>query len=661
MTTLGEFALALGIDLSLGSLIGLGIQFGVGREAIQMASIFSFPKTPWQIPNPMIQESSEFNAMSVKAYTSKCDFDANIFSEPLAIMNLLWDFNKINVKKQDWCYKKGVSYQRISRLASTVDSVARRVANFFDLPASKLQVECAPRDMPNAKITLLRVVQTWVFHDTMIECKIKNQNKASADVQVRLLPKSDPVDESTLGTIFVKGRHDFSLFDPKEIEQRMNCDIEMDPSSRVFSDRTERRALSYAVEKKYSLFWTWVGSAFSIYLSPDVISCSDFAVNLQQMKQRLDGPVTLKAESVQGSKRGVEERPCGLWTFSIVKRVSDGHCFQRFTSTNLPKKDKNRLASHCSKFVASSPRFSSFSIDLSKPTGKKASGTTVVIVSRGNNAREMGVQDAKDVVGAVGPVDAQKARVKSGTPTINFPSRSRDGTSDTTNGRKPMMENIPEAARLLSVMASRRRSHFVSLEVELADDGEIDFGEESDGQIDIYPDPKATKLSYRWTRFNSDDRVFIEENSPVASCVPVGWSGTMYCCCANALEIKGGTLRADGLTLLPLGRVFFMLSRVSFGLLQVSFDDDDALQQCIGWIAQDEGSFLPDDIVRRLQAAASLHRTFDAGEELVCLPSKVQSLLSVFDGLEGDQATMWSSFTEDPFSREDQKDRNAKF
>ena len=44
MTNLGSFALALGIDLTLGSLIGLGIQFGIGREAILMASIFSFPK-----------------------------------------------------------------------------------------------------------------------------------------------------------------------------------------------------------------------------------------------------------------------------------------------------------------------------------------------------------------------------------------------------------------------------------------------------------------------------------------------------------------------------------------------------------------------------------------------------------------------------------------
>lgn len=44
ITNLGSFVSALGIDLSLGSLIGLGIQFGVAAEAIQMASILSFPK-----------------------------------------------------------------------------------------------------------------------------------------------------------------------------------------------------------------------------------------------------------------------------------------------------------------------------------------------------------------------------------------------------------------------------------------------------------------------------------------------------------------------------------------------------------------------------------------------------------------------------------------
>ena len=47
LTNLGSFVSSLGIDLALGSLIGLGIQMGVGAEAIQMAAILSFPKSPW--------------------------------------------------------------------------------------------------------------------------------------------------------------------------------------------------------------------------------------------------------------------------------------------------------------------------------------------------------------------------------------------------------------------------------------------------------------------------------------------------------------------------------------------------------------------------------------------------------------------------------------
>jgi HrpA-like RNA helicase len=64
ITTLGKFVSALGIDLTLGSLIGLGIQFGVAAEAIQMAAILSFPKTPWIMSNPLIHEAKEYNGQS---------------------------------------------------------------------------------------------------------------------------------------------------------------------------------------------------------------------------------------------------------------------------------------------------------------------------------------------------------------------------------------------------------------------------------------------------------------------------------------------------------------------------------------------------------------------------------------------------------------------
>ena len=61
ITNLGSFVASLGIDLLLGSLIGLGIQFGVGAEAIEIAAILSFSKSPWIISNPLFHEAFEFN------------------------------------------------------------------------------------------------------------------------------------------------------------------------------------------------------------------------------------------------------------------------------------------------------------------------------------------------------------------------------------------------------------------------------------------------------------------------------------------------------------------------------------------------------------------------------------------------------------------------
>jgi HrpA-like RNA helicase len=61
ITRLGSFVASLGVELSFGSLIGLGIQFGVGAEAIQMAATLSIPKSPWSMASPLIHDSFQFN------------------------------------------------------------------------------------------------------------------------------------------------------------------------------------------------------------------------------------------------------------------------------------------------------------------------------------------------------------------------------------------------------------------------------------------------------------------------------------------------------------------------------------------------------------------------------------------------------------------------
>ena len=63
ITSLGELVVALGIDLKLGALVGLGIQFGIPAESIELAGILSFPKAPWAISTPMYHDSATFNEL----------------------------------------------------------------------------------------------------------------------------------------------------------------------------------------------------------------------------------------------------------------------------------------------------------------------------------------------------------------------------------------------------------------------------------------------------------------------------------------------------------------------------------------------------------------------------------------------------------------------
>lgn len=643
MTHLGSFALAMGLDLALCSLIGLGIQFGVGREAISMASILSFPKTPWQIPNPMIQCPNEFNSMTVKTYASKCDFDDGLFSEPLSIMNLLWAYDNVNqAKRKEWCWKNGVSYQRISRLSSTASNVLQRVSQFLGISGESLGLESPPSKMPQAKITLLRIIQTWVFHDTMIECKIKNE--VPPDTQVKLLNSSDPIDETILNTVFLKKRHEYSLVDPKEIEHKVWCATSKDLYSDEYLEQTEQRALSYATEKHFSLLWMFVGSTFSVYFSRDVIAHHDWHTIVGSAEIFSSNPEVLIAkESTQGTKRGIQERPSGAWLFTPGNE-DETQWFRKYSSPSVASKKKTKaLVAQLSSFVSAMSNVNALSIDARESQGP------IVLVTRGSHVRDISLQDLQDLTGAAGKIKS-KSNKKSGKPVLSFPSTSQiQNHSKRNEMRDSILVNKPEAFRLFSVLASRRRSHHIEFELEV--DDEVEEVSESDINVSIYPDPKETKLTFRWSRFNSDCRVFVDESSPVASAIPIGWSGSMFCCAANALETKGGALKAEGLTLLPLNNLFFLLSRILFGLVSGNPDDEEFLRSGFLWVSKENARMEPEDIMRRLRDAALFHRTYNAGEQLVCLPKNVEAILKLFDGIEGCRTELWESFPKDPFMR----------
>jgi HrpA-like RNA helicase len=126
ITSLGSFVSQLGIDLALGSLIGLGIQFGVAAETIQMAAVLSFPKTPWILSNPLVHKPKEFNAMTKKTFVSQCHFDSHLYSEPLATMNMLYEYEQIKGNSNNWCWKNGIQAARVRRLSGTCANLRKR-------------------------------------------------------------------------------------------------------------------------------------------------------------------------------------------------------------------------------------------------------------------------------------------------------------------------------------------------------------------------------------------------------------------------------------------------------------------------------------------------------------------------------------------------------
>jgi len=61
ITSLGGLVIALGIDLTIGAMVGFGLRLGLLEETIEIASILSFPKSPWLLPNALLQEPKMYN------------------------------------------------------------------------------------------------------------------------------------------------------------------------------------------------------------------------------------------------------------------------------------------------------------------------------------------------------------------------------------------------------------------------------------------------------------------------------------------------------------------------------------------------------------------------------------------------------------------------
>lgn len=616
-----------------------------------------------------------------KSFVSRCHFDANLFSEPLALMNLVWEYERLNPKDvQRWSKFHNIFLPRMRRLASTTVNLRKRVADFFGLRQDVIQVDTPPAQMPHAMLTLLRLIQVWVFHDSMIECNPKSlqtvQKKCSQNVLcIELLPKSDTFERSHLEQILLKDRHTFSLIQSSEIRQK--GDFEYMPSGPSsggnFNTRLEAHTISYATEKQIALVCISFQYALTVYIARGSPS-EDAVVTCLRKQRKEDARAILHARSNEGkSARGIGERSCGLWAVEEISQNKPGGpkavSWSRF-SFALPKtigKSKKQ------KVKAARDELVSISESLKK-LGRVADHKSMLLhfpwsseeISPNNRFKftlsSFGTTSAVnevDMRDMLGPGIESTTKQIAGKQVLQFPyreskprafkmadSEAMDDSHSSWN--RPLIKCIPEGARVVSVLLNKRRREAVVKLLPTKGGKKANDNHDDDGndEICLFFD-KAVNLLRRWKRFNTDNSVFLDAESVPATAMPMENPADLYCVCANTLEVQGGGLRAEGLTLLPQGRAFLLLARFTFGLFQQENVENGTLtEKALLWIGKQSS----EGLAGRIEKAVDFHQSaMDLGETLECFPDKVALLLEVLNGVDGYEATPWDALDSNPF------------
>ena len=671
ITQLGHFVSVLGVDLALGSLIGLGIQFGIGAEAIQLAGILSFPKSPWVQSNPLYHDAREFNTMTSTTFTSRCYFDNNLFSEPMAVMNLLWEYDKIPLGNDfKWSRKHGIHLPRLKRLSGTCINLKRRVSDFLKIPNEFIEVISPPRSMPHGKITILRILQVWVFHETIIQFDptlLPFDKTPRNELVIPLWQNSARIEKTNLDQIFNDPkRHPFSLIGQSCVETKGSLPLLADDQQERFDilENIQERLVSYSTEKEVEVVFVTFKDLVVLY-----VPTSDTEKLLRDFPILSEGCVdmiTFSAKVSRKKSRGRGERPCGSRTLTMhhENRASAVNDDMKLWNRMMVSQRYKKICQGCAAYVEVTMSLKihlNFSIEaVVDPLKIKILKFSLMVEGLPNGISE---QDLKDLFASTSIHSTKNIQQK--PQKLVFPmivdKVARLG-DDVNSVNQPLLQCIPEGARLLSVLASSRRGkdntaiHLSLNEKKNDDDNDIKQDSNDKEELVIFLPPKQMNIMKRWKRFGiPNSQVYVDANSVVGTVVPMFGTAVLYCTCSDTLEVIGGGLRANGgLTLLPPGKLFLQLCRFTFGQYkQENVDDGSYIEKAILLVDPDCSKAARKALKKRIKKAVEFNQSSMAlGEQLQCFPEKVKMLLDIFNGVDGyeNPNTFWEDLDVNVFA-----------
>ena len=677
ITSLGCFVSALGIDLALGFFIGLGIQFGVAAEAIEMAAIMAFPKSPFQISNPLIHSVSKYNESTAETYASRCHFDANLYSEPLALMNALWDYH-IATERFQWCSFYRFAHARMRQLHSTRDNLRRRVALFLGINETRLQVAAPPVHMPHYKVTILRILKVWVFSDNILEAKPSKVQKALNGNFILSIPKKQPqnkiITEAMLDQVLMKSRHPYKILERRSIA-----------GGGTF---LTSEALSFIDSVEHTLQSRFVSYMCEVGINVAILTDSQFTF-VYCRNDLAEGPILSTILQVGGDQecllqaemdshpnpRGILERRCGRWkvtttTEDDLESLSPKKQLQFFRRASISGwQDVSTMTSQgiVTEEINSLMIFHILGKKKKKKTQTKNELEHSFSYTLKGQCQDISKVDVKDLLAAES-VEILDTRTTSGGQSICFPEAANKPrlynakgskefatslSTEASSWARPVLSDIPEGARILSVLASgHRKENFLRFPDKGAD--------EEDACIDIALAPEDSNIGRRWRRLGVSGLAYVPSDTVPASATTGDFP--ILACCSNTLETGGGNIRAEGMTILPPNPLFLLLCRLSFGLgpdVDKNFgsmaklssgsevDDTSLSTRAKNWLkdrltkvnlsAENSNSPWSTDqsnSEKILEALAFNKSCGDMGESLVCFPERTRALVELFNGVD---------------------------
>lgn len=584
-------------------------------------------------------------------FTSRCYYDAGLFSEPMGVSNLLFDYRN-SQKKDQFCWTNRLSGVRMRHLNSTVKSLRSRVAERLEVAqADLLEMDCPFYDMNISKINILRIIQVWLFNDTMMVQQPKYP--CNDDKSVSIPIEGAPIQRSHLEQI-LDPSVDFQIENRGKIVQQGNFDSS-DEDNYIATFRI--RFMSYMIEKEVDLSFYSVGKCIEIFVPTKVWEgCQLLRKAIIGMFGAKIETITVRGTTGTGNQRGVRGRACGAW-------YPDSETID----TNVPKTSVTILSSTVSKqdlslfqkeaeIICSNAKLSVRSV-ISIEIKKEIKNKIPFIITSFGECHEIGKIDMCDLFASNAQSTALKERMKQ-IVTFTY-------TSDNSTDVCPLIEDAPEGARLLSVLASeRRRDNFIRLS---SDEYEID--------VDI---PRSLSVNGKggWKRKDGQGKIYVIENSVCSAVLPLDTSKEVFGCAANTLDLRGGACKVEGVTLCPPGRLFCGLALLSFGINprtstaisvpKCSNDEDsieekkdgiveNIIQDALSWIRFKNGSEDLDEWRVREALRFHMHCMEQLDETLDCRPDEIRTLCALFDGVGGNHMGTWEgydlNFTEASASR----------